>query len=278
MTDNNQNLKDLVEKKKEKALRKEDPKQRNLQLIKAMEPQIKAGLPEHIDPKRFTRIRMSALSSTPELADATPVSFIGALMQSAQLGLEPNTPLGQAYLIPYWNGKKNVREVQFQIGYKGLLDLALRTGRYKTVTAREVYENDKFEIEYGLEPKLKHIPNMKEDRGSVIGYYAVYTLTNGGYDFGYMTKKQAEDHGKKYSKSFNNGPWKTNFDSMALKTVLKNVLKYAPLSPEIQEVLGVDESSPKAKENVEGVLELDWEFIPNDVDPETGEIIELEEK
>ena len=89
-------------------------------LIKAMEPQIKRALPSTITPERFTRIALSALNTTPKLKECTQMSFLSALMNAAQLGLEPNTSLGQAYLIPYKN--KGVYEVQFQIGYKGLLD------------------------------------------------------------------------------------------------------------------------------------------------------------
>ena len=91
-------------------------------LIKAMEPQIKRALPSTITVERFTRIALSALNTTPKLKECTPMSFLSALMNAAQLGLEPNSPLGQAYLIPFKN--KGVYEVQFQLGYKGLLDLA----------------------------------------------------------------------------------------------------------------------------------------------------------
>ena len=120
------------------------------QYIKSMEGEIKRALPSVITPERFTRMVLSALSTNPKLAACTPKSFLGAMMSAAQLGLEPNTPLGQAYLIPYRN--KGVDEVQFQIGYKGLVDLAYRSGEVEVVQAQTVYENDKFECEYGLEP------------------------------------------------------------------------------------------------------------------------------
>ena len=93
-------------------------------MIKAMEPEIKKALPDIMTPERFTRMALSALNTTPKLIECTPMSFLAALMNAAQLGLEPNTPLGQAYLIPYKN--KGVMECQFQIGYKGLIDLSYR--------------------------------------------------------------------------------------------------------------------------------------------------------
>ena len=95
-------------------------------LIRSMGPEIKKALPSVITPERFTRMVFTALSSNPTLQECTPQSFLGAMMQSAQLGLEPNTPIGQAYLIPYRNHGR--QECQFQLGYKGLIDLAYRSG------------------------------------------------------------------------------------------------------------------------------------------------------
>lgn len=164
------------------------------------------------------------------------MSFIAAMMESAQLGLEPNTPLGQAYLIPY--GSK----VQFQIGYKGLLELAQRSGKIKTLYAHEVRENDEFDIDYGLEQKLIHKPLLKGSRGEVIGYYAVYHLDTGGHSFVFMTKQEILEHAMKFSKTFKMGPWQTDFDAMAKKTVIKQLLKYAPLSIEMQKAVSSDET------------------------------------
>ena len=109
-------------------------------MVKAMMPEIRKALPSVITPERFTRIALSALNNTPALQQCSPMSFIASLLNSAQLGLEPNTPLGQAYLIPYKN--KGQMECQFQIGYKGLIDLAYRNGQMQTIQAQAVYEND----------------------------------------------------------------------------------------------------------------------------------------
>ena len=98
------------------------------QYIRQMQGEIKKALPSVMTPERFSRIVLSALSANRKLAETTPQSFLGAMMTAAQLGVEPNTPLGQAYLIPYWNGKAKVLECQFQLGYKGLIDLAYRSG------------------------------------------------------------------------------------------------------------------------------------------------------
>ena len=116
-------------------------------LIKAMEPEIQKALPSVITPERFTRMALSALNTTPKLQECTPMSFLAALMNAAQLGLEPNTPLGQAYLIPYKN--KNVLECQFQLGSRGMIDLAYRNGHMQSIEAQAVYENDVFSYEIG---------------------------------------------------------------------------------------------------------------------------------
>lgn len=116
--------------------------------ITKMDSEIAKALPSVITPERFTRIVMSAVSTTPQLAETTPQSFLGAMMTAAQLGMEPNTPLGQAYLLPYKNHGK--LECQFQLGYKGLIDLAYRSGEVTIIQAHEVCENDDFTYAFGI--------------------------------------------------------------------------------------------------------------------------------
>lgn len=250
-------------------------------LIKAMEPEIKKALPSVITPERFTRMVFTALSSTPKLQQCTPQSFLGAMMQAAQLGLEPNTPIGQAYLIPYKN--KGIQECQFQLGYKGLIDLAYRSGEIKDIQAHEVYENDAFEYEFGLEPKLKHIP-ATHDRGEIIMYYAVFHMVNGGYGFEVMPKEDIINHAKKTSQSYDSSysPWAKYFDEMAKKTVIKKCLKYAPIKTDFVRALSSDETikstitehmADEPDETVTiNVESSPVEDIPDNVDPETGEI------
>ena len=211
------------------------------QYIKKMDGEIKKALPSVMTPERFSRIVLSALSANPKLGSTTPSSFLGAMMTAAQLGLEPNTPLGQAYLIPFYNRSKNVTECQFQIGYKGLLDLAYRSGEVTMVQAHVVCENDEFEYALGLEPTLRHVP-AKSGRGDVVAVYAVYRTKSGGFGFEVMSVDDIREHAKNYSKSYGSGPWVTNFEEMAKKTVLKRLLKYAPLKSEFSRGLAVDET------------------------------------
>lgn len=213
-------------------------------MVKAMMPEIKKALPSVITPERFTRIALSALNNTPALSQCTPISFLAALMNAAQLGLEPNTPLGQAYLIPYKN--KGQLEVQFQVGYKGLIDLAYRNGQMQTIQAQAVYENDTFEYEYGLEPKLIHRPAYS-DRGELVYFYGIFRTVNGGFGFSVMSKADMDLYAKTYSKAFesNYSPWKTNYEEMAKKTVIKQALKYAPIRTDFQRALSMDETIKK---------------------------------
>lgn len=232
------NLKDQLQAKVNSEAVEKKPKT-IMEWIKAMEPEIKRALPKHITTERITRIALTAVRMNPQLGSCEPVSLMAAIMQSAQLGLEPNTPLGQAYIIPY--GK----EAQFQVGYKGLIELAHRAN-LKNLYARTVYSNDEFEVNYGLHQDIKHKPTLGE-RGEAIGYYAVYHLQSGGYGFEFMSRREIEEHKKKYSKAASSkySPWVTDFDSMAKKTVIKRALKYAPISVEIVKGMAADETVKK---------------------------------
>ena len=257
-----------------KAIAKKQP-QTIKDYINAMSGEIAKALPQVMTPERFTRIALSAVSNTPKLGNCTPQSFLGAMMNAAQLGLEPNTPLGQAYLIPFENRKKGVTECQFQIGYKGLIDLAYRSGEVKMIDAQTVYENDEFEYELGMDPVLKHKP-ARTNRGNPIYFYATFKLTNGGQGFQVMSIEDVQAHAKKYSKTYNNGPWQTNFEEMAKKTVLKKLLKYAPLKTEFVKQVTSDETiKTSISDHMEDVpneyMDVEYEEHQNE-DPVTGEI------
>lgn len=238
--------------------------------IEVMAPAIKAALPSVMTPERFTRITMSALSANSKLQECTPQSFLGAMMTAAQLGLEPNTPLGQAYLIPCRNHGR--MECQFQFGYKGLIDLAYRSGEVSIIQAHTVCENDDFTYELGLDPKLRHIP-AKSNRGKPIAYYAMFKTKDDGYGFQVMSLEEVTAHAKKYSKSFGSGPWQTNFDEMAKKTVLKKVLKYAPLKSDFFRGMAQDSTiKNEISEDMADIPDM-TEYI--NVDQETGEVIDV---
>ena len=215
---------------------------------------IKAALPAVMTPERFSRIALTAVSGNPKLQEAvvkSPMTFLGALMTAAQLGLEPNTPLGQAYLIPYNKSKKvngawvATPETSLQLGYRGLIELAYRSGEVTMVDAQVVYENDKFEYELGLDPKLKHIP-ARENRGKPIYYYGMFKTKSGSVGFKCMSHDDVLEHAKRFSKAFNKekntftGPWLESFESMAKKTCLIAALKYAPMKSDFAKAIASD--------------------------------------
>lgn len=263
-----------IQKAKEtKATRPADPASTMKAYITRMKGEIAKALPSVMTPERFTRIVTSAISTTPQLAQTTPQSFLGAMMTAAQLGLEPNTPLGQAYLLPYKNHGR--LECQFQLGYKGLIDLAYRSGQVTIIQAHEVRENDEFSYSFGLEPTLHHVP-ARSDRGEVICYYAMFRTKDGGFGFEVMSREDVEAHARQYSKSYGNGysPWSTNFDEMAKKTVLKKCLKYAPLKSDFVRAVASDETIKT--EIAEDMTEVPPVEIAYTVDEETGEVVEGE--
>lgn len=244
------------------------------QYIKSMQGEIAKALPSVITPERFTRIVLSAISVNPKLAQCTPPSFLGAMMTSAQLGLEVNTPLGQAYVLPYQN--KGVLEAQFQLGYKGLIDLAYRSGDVEVIQAHVVHKNDEFTCEYGLDPKLTHKP-ADTDRGDPVKVYAVFKTKSGGFGFEVMSMEEVREHAAKHSKAYGSSysPWKTSFEEMAKKTVLKRVLKYAPLKSDFVRAAVQDEviKTGISDDMYEVPNEtIETEFSEVEVDEETGEI------
>ena len=150
--------------------------------------QIRAALPRHLTAERMLRVVMTAVQKTPRLLECSERSLIGAVVEASQLGLEPDGVRGLAYLIPRRNRKTNTYEAQLQIGYKGLIDLARRSGQIQTITAEVVYQKDAFRVVKGLHPDLVHEPAWNEpDPGPVIGAYAVAVLKDGGVQFHVMS-------------------------------------------------------------------------------------------
>lgn len=255
----------LTAQNKETTIAEKKPKT-IFDIIQAGAKQFATALPKHINTDRFVRIAITTIRQNPKLAQCSQESLLGALMVSAQLGLEPGT-LGQCYLIPYG------RECQFQIGYKGMIELLRRSGQLKDIYAYSVYENDDFEITYGLDRNLIHKPNLA-NKGDFLGCYCVAILKDDTRAFEYMTKEEIEAHAKKFSKTFGNGPWKTDFEAMAHKTVVKKMLKWLPLSVEFLENIEKDDKTfkvadTKNAEDIE-IIESDGDII----NAETGEFIE----
>ena len=165
------------------------------------------------------------------LQKANPTSVLAAAATAASLDLPVNPSLGLAWIVPYGNG------AQFQLGYRGAIALAMRSGQMKSIVMTEVYEGEckcwnRFTETFEFGDKVSD---------NIIGYYARFETVNGFVKATFWTKEEVLKHAKRFSKSFNRGPWQSDFDAMAKKTVLLSIIKtYAPMSIEMQSAFESD--------------------------------------
>ena len=254
-----QELKNQLQEQKNKAKgnnkpsRDSSPQKTVFNYLEKMKPEIERALPRHIGADRMARIAYTTIRTNPELMKCSMGSLMGAVMQASAVGLEPNM-LGQCYIIPYGD------EATFIIGYRGMINLARRSGQIETIYSHVVKENDEFEYEYGLEPDLYHKPAEK-DRGKVEGAYMVAKFKDGGYYFEYMSiedilkrKKKSKAAKSKYS------PWNDDvgYEEMVKKTVIRHAFKYLPVSIEIMETI---EKADEAQKDIEDMEKEDFVTI-----------------
>jgi len=228
--------------------------------IEKMAGQFENALPNKIGVERMMRIVMTAILNNPKLAQCEPNSFFGSLLQALQLGLEVNTPLGQAWLIPRWDGKAKKLKCQFQMGYQGLVDLCYRYGTYRRITAEVVYEGDIFDYKNGTTHYIEHIQKFKTETPKYV--WALYETENGGQNFVVWTWDKVMKHAEAFSESYDSdkdewkySAWSSNQESkesMAKKTMLERVLKYAPKSVELKQALIADDNAIIARAVTEG--------------------------
>lgn len=244
-----------------------------------------ALMPEFMkrNPNRMVTLALNCLRTTPKLMDCTLDSLFRAIIICAQFGLEPNTPQGHIYLIPFENRRKKVVEVQIILGYKGLIDLARRSGEIETITARVAYKGDDFSIEYGTVDAIKHIPKLDGEPGAIIGVYAVAKLKGGGYQFEWMSVAQInkirdESQGYKTAKAFGrtNTPWHTNWEEMAKKTAIRRLCKYLPMSIEMANAMALDARGDAGKQQVE-LVEGEFTILPEEAEDGAEDVTDQEE-
>lgn len=200
--------------------------------------EIEGALPRHLTPDRMLRIATNEARKTPKLLECDQYSFFGAVIQACQLGLEPGGSLGHCWLIPYFNRDNGQFEVQFQIGYRGMIDIGYRSERVSKIQARAVYQGDHFEYEFGVKERLEHKPAGGIENPT--HFYAIVTLRDGTSLFDVMTKGEVDKVREKYT-SEKSKAWRESYDEMAKKTVLRRLFKWAPVSIEIQQAVGLDE-------------------------------------
>lgn len=206
------------------------------------------ALPKSLTAERLTRIVMTECRKTPDLLRCNEASFLGAVLQCAQLGLEPGSALGHCYLLPFGNGraKDGKPNCQLIIGYRGMIDLARRSGQIVSLNAYCVREKDDFNYELGLHPDIKHRPTSAADPGPVTYVYAVAVLKGGGVQFEVMSRAEIEAIRSK-SQAGDKGPWVTHWDEMARKTVVRRLFKYLPVSIEAVRAVEIDEKTDRGE-------------------------------
>ena len=230
------------------------------QLVEAQREQIARALPKHLDADKFARIVLTEVNRTPKLADCTSASLLGAVMLAAQLGLEPG-PLGHCYLIPY--RVRQVDTVQFQLGYKGIIDLARRSGELLSLVGRAVRPGDEFEYEYGLDEKLVHRPAGGNEDQAATHFYAVAKFKDGGHVFVVLTRGQVEGYRLRSQSQKKteppSGAWATDYEAMAIKTAIRRLAPYLPLT--IEAARGVEADGQVIHFTGDGVGDIDLERV-----------------
>lgn len=222
---------------------------------------IMASLPRGFNYDRMCRSLVNAVSTTPAIAQCTPASIFRAAVRGFWLGLEPNGPLAEGYLVPFNN--HGTKEAQFMPSYRGLISLSRRSGEISTVYACEVCQHDEFDATNGTARTLTHRPQWFGDRGEGIGYYAVFTTRDGASDFEIMSKADI-DKVRASSKAKDSGPWVQWYDEMAKKTVIKRLLKRAPMSVELASAVALDNAASVGQDqgDIIDVGELEIETPP----------------
>lgn len=219
-----------------------------LDLIESKKESFSKVLPEHMKVERFMKVAHAAMTRTPQLLNCTPASVLMALVSCSELGLEPNSPLGHAYLIPYG------RECTLVIGYKGLLSLMRRSGELASIENQVVYDGDVFEVHFGDDAKIVHKPNLGGKRGEkVIAAYVIARLKDGSVQREVMAIDEIEAI-RRRSKAGNSGPWKTDYAEMCRKTVLRRAAKRLPMSTELARAVEIEEQ--EESRNV-GTIDVD---------------------
>jgi phage RecT family recombinase len=203
-------------------------------------------LPKSISVDRILRLALSAIRRNPTLMSCSVPSLMGAIMEATCLGLEPNTPLGHAYLVPFRSAKLNTTEAVLVIGYEGYIELFYRSGKVQTVFANVVYAADTFEYHYGLDESLTHkeamLPVAK--RGEITHFYAYARMTGGAYRFVVLTKQQVDEIRDEFSASYaadpKNSIWATDYIAMGKKSAILRLEKWLPKSAELRTAVNAE--------------------------------------
>lgn len=222
-------------------------------------PTMKKKFEEVLDKKapQFMSSLLNLYNGDPNIQKAEPMSIVSSAMVAASLDLPIDKNLGYAWIVPYYDSKKGHQSAQFQLGYKGYIQLALRTGQYRNINAIEVYEG-----ELKRWNRLTEEADLDQDAiesDKIVGYLGYFELINGFRKMVYWSKEDIERHKKRFSKT--GFAWKDNYDAMALKTVIRNMLnKWGILSVEMQKAVSTDEKQVNynfENDDIEDIIDVE---------------------
>jgi recombination protein RecT len=248
------------------------PRETVRQLIEQNKGAIGASLPRSFDADRFARLLLTAGNTNPDLFSCTPMSFLAAGVAAAQLGLEPNDARGLAYLVPF-NDRRRGKIVQLIIGYRGMMDLARRSGMVTAINAFPVFAQDQFDYQLGLDPALRHIPGDHDENPADLTHVYATAKIGGDSQFVVLTRRQidktmASSQGAKSDYS----PWKTHYTEMALKTAMRRLCKWLPQTVEVAQAMAMEERPLQLGDLGHVSVDLDAIEANETVDHDTGEI------
>lgn len=202
--------------------------------------ELSLALPSHMNAKRVARIMLTDVRKNPDLATCDSQSFFGAMISAAQAGLEIGGVFGHAFLVPFNNKKKNIKECQLIIGVRGMIQLFHRSGQGKNIHADVVWDNDFFDYSRGLNHRFEHVPNMHQEGKEITHAYAYAHLMNGGFEFVVLKKKDID---KIKNAAQTQKFWGEHYAEMAKKTALRRLFKFLPVSSEIAQVIARDDAA-----------------------------------
>lgn len=237
------------------------------QMITRQRDQVALALPTHLkdNADAFVRAAITLCKQTPGLMKCDPLTIIGGLMTASQLGLELG-PLQLAYLIPYGN------QAQFQIGYRGYIELGYRSGMLRDITAEAIHDNDDFKFDRAS-GEISHTWDLRQERGAAYAWYAIANLKGGGRAFVVLTKGEVEGF-RLRSKQPNGPAWKNDYSAMAKKTCIRRLEPYMPKSSEMSQAFNMDGSISRGAAPGDLTIEhpeKDWDVIDVDAIPDDVE-------
>lgn len=242
--------------------------------LRDAEAQFAAALPASIPAQQFVRILVTEVRKNPDLADCSPASLLGAAMLCAQHALPPGNPLGLAYLIPRRSGKRGTRDVEFQLGYRGMLELAARSG--VAVEGHTVREGDEFEVVFGSEGFIRHRP--KFDAVTLPRSYAWWAVGRhvDGREWREALGRAQVEHYRAKSQMPNGGAWQTDYDAMALKTVVRRLSTFLPMTGSAAAAVAADGAVAQYQAGSDE-LDIEYQHEAIDVDETSDELAAADE-